>query len=63
MEHPSDTTLEFYYLGMIADGTDLAALEEHLLWCSECVKRAAETQDYVDAVRAAIIEGNWDLNR
>jgi hypothetical protein len=32
-------------------------LEEHLLACSSCVKRAETTRDYVDAIRAAIIEG------
>ena len=36
-------------------------LEEHLLWCSKCVERAEESADYVDALRAAIIVGNFDL--
>jgi hypothetical protein len=60
MEHVSDTDLERYYLGMIPDGPELAALEEHLLKCGECVDRAEETAHYVDMIRAWIIEGNWD---
>jgi hypothetical protein len=39
---------------------ELETLEEHLLVCSLCVKRAEEAQDYVDAMRAAaaVIEGD-----
>ena len=61
MEHISDTVLERYYLGMIPDGPELAALEEHLLLCGECLDRAEDTQDYVDAIRAGIIRGGFDL--
>ena len=60
MEHISDTALERYYLGMIPEGPELAALEEHLLACEDCVKRAEESDWYVDAVRAAIILGSLD---
>jgi hypothetical protein len=38
--HISDYDLERYYLGMVTDEQELAALEEHLLWCSACVDRA-----------------------
>lgn len=60
MEHISDDDLERYYLGMITDEAELARLEEHLLGCSVCVKRAEESDAYVDAIRAAIIRGNFD---
>jgi hypothetical protein len=60
MEHLSDTDLECYYLGMTPDGPELVALEEHLLICGECVDRAQETQDYVDAIQAGIIQGSFD---
>jgi len=60
-QHISDEDLERYYLGMVTDQSELAPLEEHLLACPSCVKRAAEAQDYVDAMRAAIIEGGFDL--
>ena len=33
--HLSDTDLERYHLGMIFEGPELAALEEHLLWFQE----------------------------
>jgi anti-sigma factor RsiW len=52
-EHISDHDLERYYLGMVSEEEELAALEEHLLWCVRCVERAKEAQDYVDAMRVA----------
>ena len=61
MNHIADHDLERYHLGMVEDEADLAPLEEHLLWCSKCVERAEESADYVDALRAAIILGNFDL--
>jgi hypothetical protein len=57
MEHISDTDLERYYLAMIPDGPELAALKEHLLICGECVDRAEETQNYVDEIQAGLIPG------
>jgi hypothetical protein len=47
--------LDRYYLGMLTDEKELAPLEEHLLWCVWCVQRAEKTQDYVDAVRVALL--------
>jgi hypothetical protein len=62
MEHVSDHDLERYYLGMVPNGSpEEGAIEEHLLWCGECVARAAVSDRYVDAIRAAIISGNLDL--
>ena len=61
MEHISDHDLERFHLGIVKDEAELAPLEEHLLWCPKCVERAEESADYVDAIRAAIITGNFDL--
>jgi anti-sigma factor RsiW len=60
MTHISDDDLERYYLGMLSTTSKLAAMEEHLLVCPDCVVRAEEMQDYVDAIRAAIIVGGYD---
>jgi hypothetical protein len=60
MEHVRDDDLERYYLGMITDEAELAQLEQHLLACPQCVDRAEESDAYVDAMRAAIIRGNFD---
>ena len=46
---------------MVVDEAELAPLEEHLLCCPKCVERAEESADYVDAIRAGIIVGNFDL--
>jgi hypothetical protein len=51
--HIDDHDLERYHLGMVKDEIELAALEEHLLWCGACVDRAEASAGYVDAVRAA----------
>jgi anti-sigma factor RsiW len=55
VNHISDHDLERYYLGMVKDEAGLASLEEHLLACAACVERAESTQDYVDALRAALV--------
>ena len=62
MEHVTDHDLERFYLGMVPDGSpEEQAIEEHLLWCRECVARAEASDGYVDAIRAATIRGNFDL--
>lgn len=59
--HISDDDLERYYLGLVTGESELAILEEHLLVCAECVDRMKETQDYVDAIRAGMTLGGFDL--
>jgi hypothetical protein len=54
--HVCDHDLERYHLGMVKNEAELAAMEEHLLWCGTCVDRAEATARYVDAVRAAACE-------
>ncbi len=62
MKHISDHDFERYYLGMIPrDSPEEVALEEHLLGCPECAARAEESDVYVDAIRAGIIAGDFDL--
>jgi hypothetical protein len=41
-------------------GAELDSLEEHVIGCPECATLAEEAADYVDAVRAGIILGNFD---
>ena len=60
LKHLSDEDLERYHLGMVRD-TELTTLEEHVIACGYCAKRAAEAAAYVDTMRAAIIKGNFDL--
>jgi hypothetical protein len=57
MTHISDHDLERYCLGMFRNKeTQLAVLEEHLLVCVQCVNRAEQTQDYVDALRVGLLK-------
>jgi hypothetical protein len=46
---------------MVTQDAEIDRMEQHLIACVECVRRAEETQDYVDAIQAAIIKGNPNL--
>ena len=61
MDHISDDDLERYHLGMVKDDAELATIEEHLLWCLPCVEAAMQAVQYVEAMRVALIRGNFDL--
>ena len=58
--HLAVDDLERYYLGMIPDGPELDAFEEHLLACPKCVDRAEASDAYVDTIRAGIVLGRFD---
>ncbi len=51
--HITDEALESYCLGLLDQETDVAAVEEHLLYCGYCQSRLENTQKYVDAAKAA----------
>lgn len=55
MPHISDHDLERFYLGMITDDGEIATIEEHLLVCADCIARAEDTQDFVDAIRKGLL--------
>ena len=61
-KHISDHDLERYYLGMVMLEAELAPLEEHILACTFCAERAEVTQNYVDAIRAAVLDYIDGLN-
>ena len=52
--HISDDDLERYAMGAVKDEGELAALEEHLLVCGECIGRTEKTDRYVEATRVAL---------
>jgi hypothetical protein len=54
----AERDLERYHLGMIPEGPELDVLEDHLLWCPDCIDRSEEVQIYVDAMRAGLVKGN-----
>jgi hypothetical protein len=56
--HVSDHDLERYYLGTVTAEEELAPLEEHILACPSCAGRAEATQDYVDAMRVALLKSS-----
>ena len=58
---PSRLTAPRNSIGIIPDKAELAAIEEHLLWCSDCIDAAEEAARYVDRIRGSIIMANLDL--
>jgi hypothetical protein len=57
--HLSDIDLERYCLGMIQEGPELDAMEEHLLICGECVDRAQDSDAYIETIRDALVNGGF----
>jgi len=50
--HTSQHDLERYHRGMVVEESELTPLEEHILACNHCARRAEQIADYVDAMRA-----------
>ena len=61
VEHITDHDLERYYLGMVIDESELATIEKHLLWCQQCLDRMESTERYVNAMRAGIVRGAFEV--
>ena len=51
--HISDDDLERYVMGAVKEEGELAALEEHLLVCGQCIERADEARQYIATRNAA----------
>ena len=51
--HLQDDELEQYLLGILPDSR-LGAVEEHLLFCPNCIERAEELDAFIDAARSAM---------
>jgi hypothetical protein len=43
-------------------GKQLRLLEDHIIGCARCAMRAEEAAEYVDAMRAGAIMGNFDVD-
>ena len=56
--HISDDDLERYYLGIVRDEAEFAPLEEHLLWCYQCLDGAEAAERFVDVMRVALLRVN-----
>jgi hypothetical protein len=52
--HISADDLQRYAMGTVKDAGELAALEEHLLACGECIDRAENTDGYIGTMLAAL---------
>jgi hypothetical protein len=43
--------------GTVSDERELAALEEHLLVCADCIERADETRQFVGTMKTVLAKG------
>ena len=57
--HISDDELEAYYMGTVAE-SELVRIVEHLVWCTNCLRRLDFTEGYIDAMRRATIVEAFD---
>jgi hypothetical protein len=62
MQHISEDDLERYHLGRVVDQAELDAIETHLIDCEACARNAEQAAVFVDAMRAAIVECDLDLD-
>ena len=60
--HISSDELERYHLNMITKPAELAVIDEHLLWCRDCLDRLEATERFVKLLRSGAIRGG-DLAR
>lgn len=56
--HLSDDDLERYLMGQIPDDAELAQVEEHVIACVACQKRAEAMGDYITAMKEALKVAN-----
>jgi len=54
-KHISVHDAERYHLGMVTEDEELAALEEHLLWCHDCLDLVLGAENYVDTIRVGLV--------
>jgi hypothetical protein len=58
MSHIADEILERYDLNLIWHEPELTTLEQHLLWCQDCITRAEATHQYVHVMRLALLRSD-----
>lgn len=54
--HLSEDSLERYLLGGIRNQAEFAVVEEHLLYCEDCITSCERLTQYLDILRVALRE-------
>lgn len=49
-------------MGQIREPKELAIVEEHLLWCQDCLDRVEAVGRFIDLVRAGTIRCGFDVD-
>jgi hypothetical protein len=60
--HISEDDLERYDLGMVADESECAQVEEHLLWCPSCLDRLEKIEQEITRLRRVLIRADCDID-
>ena len=58
--HVTGHDLERYCLGMVAEEPELATVEEHLLWCHDCLDQLDIIKIYIGAIRRAAFRSGFE---
>ena len=53
--HIATADLERYHLGRVYEIDKVVVLEEHLLWCQECLERLDAIERLIDQLRTVLI--------
>ena len=59
-QHIEADEMEAYLLRNV-DEPQKGWIEEHLLWCQECIDRAEATERFIARVRAGIVRGGFEV--
>jgi hypothetical protein len=57
--HLSVDDMERYHLGKIRESQEVAVIEEHLLWCQNCLDHMEAVEHFIDMVRAGLVSGGF----
>jgi len=62
--HISTDCLERYHLRQLRE-PELGIVEEHLLWCHECLNRMEATELFIDLVRSVVVRAgiDWEITQ
>jgi Putative zinc-finger len=58
--HISENNLEAYYMGKVPE-SELARIEEHLLWCHDCLNQLLASERYIKALQKAAARSEFDV--
>jgi len=59
--HIPHERLDAYVLGSIGSESDVAEIEEHLLWCEHCLDYVEEMEQFIKSLKVGTKRGGFDV--